>query len=394
MLTTISYLQLADLCEPVVECSHFSRCDRDRSSVSAICGNTGLQDNFTRFPPPINLASAVPGDDAGGPSEALMQLPYQGLVFVLEDVFVDNKGRVFNATHHFLDGTCTYLDAFEYSANATQVTEFDLLANLVNWNFVNFFHTVTELVLDFIVMEKVLQAHPGIPIAFRAGQDRGKVVQPWLSLIGWSVERLNVQGIANGELLFAKKLLVPAHGLCGKPNRSTLRKLQQEYLGVATEKKALSNWKFLQMTSMGPKGKIVLGRRKRGRSRFLNQEAEILSGLKERYGQKRVRSFWGNETIAELKALFGDAVLYIGPHGAGLANTIFMAPGSALLEIRPNAYTNTCHHHIADLLDVQYYLYLAKGNFTSPMDADVAKVLALAHDALPQAWGAGVRPVG
>ena len=50
----------------------------------------------------------------------------------------------------------------------------------------------------------------------------------------------------------------------------------------------------------------------------------------------RVISFFGNLTVHDTRELFRRAALYVGAHGAGMTNMIFMAPRSLILEVRPD----------------------------------------------------------
>ena len=57
-----------------------------------------------------------------------------------------------------------------------------------------------------------------------------------------------------------------------------------------------------------------------------------MGGLQE----SKVISFFGNLTVHDTKKLFSRAALYIGAHGAGMTNMIFMSPQSFILEVRPD----------------------------------------------------------
>lgn len=57
---------------------------------------------------------------------------------------------------------------------------------------------------------------------------------------------------------------------------------------------------------------------------------------------------------------FADAELIIGVHGAGLANTVFCAPGTAVIEIFPRMYSPVCIWHIADTVGHRYIPVVAE----------------------------------
>jgi hypothetical protein len=53
-------------------------------------------------------------------------------------------------------------------------------------------------------------------------------------------------------------------------------------------------------------------------------------------------------------ALFRDARLVIGGHGAGLANVVFCDPGAVLYELFPNHYVNPCVQLLAQMRGLHY----------------------------------------
>ncbi len=59
--------------------------------------------------------------------------------------------------------------------------------------------------------------------------------------------------------------------------------------------------------------------------------------------------------LDEQIALFRDARLVIGAHGAGLANIVFCQPGALLYELLPSHYVNPCVAHLAQMREVHYW---------------------------------------
>jgi hypothetical protein len=60
-------------------------------------------------------------------------------------------------------------------------------------------------------------------------------------------------------------------------------------------------------------------------------------------------------SLDEQIRLFRDAKLIIGPHGAGLSNVVFAAPGAVLYELLPDHYLNVCINRLAQLRGVHYW---------------------------------------
>ncbi len=54
-------------------------------------------------------------------------------------------------------------------------------------------------------------------------------------------------------------------------------------------------------------------------------------------------------------ALFRNARLVIGPHGAGLANVVFSAPNTVLYELLADHRINSCMNRLAQLRGVHYW---------------------------------------
>eukprot|EP00850_Spirogloea_muscicola_P018800 SM000176S03131 [mRNA] locus=s176:148933:149965:+ [translate_table: standard] len=180
------------------------------------------------------------------------------------------------------------------------------------------------------------------------------------------------------HLFFAERLLVPAHGHCGRPAGAVVARLRERHFMVP----AAPKWRpGAKLPADGSPWAIVIGRRAGPRS--IRQSAELELALAQRYGAQHVRLFLGNETVAATRELFATSLLYVGPHGAGLANVMLARPGTALLEIRPLRHDNPCYHYLADRCKVEYYLLRGDGNFTSAMDIKVPEVVKLINDILP-----------
>eukprot|EP00270_Netrium_digitus_P010503 TRINITY_DN3265_c0_g1_i6.p1 TRINITY_DN3265_c0_g1~~TRINITY_DN3265_c0_g1_i6.p1 ORF type:complete len:614 (+),score=147.45 TRINITY_DN3265_c0_g1_i6:43-1884(+) len=377
----------AEPCEGL-PCPHFGACSRDRSAISGICHNSMQPDQSS---PGVKPLAVFPVNSSIA-SETEGVYAYAGDMFLLENVYVNHQGEVFNATHHFMMGGCYYLDDFQYTKNKDKVTKFEYLVNLVNWNAINFYHIVAEIVPEFLIASKVLDYYPGIPVAFRVTQDEG-IVRQWLKLIGWPLWRLNIQFMQDSDVFYAKKLLTPAHSYCAKPSGSMLEHLRMDVLkighirstGFASMLRAKIVVEGVGTGQDDVLGEtiIVFGRRKVGGARHIVQEEEILQELYLRYHKLRVVSFWGNISVEETRDLFGIARLYIGAHGAGMTNLIFMQPGAAILELRPDNYFNGCYHYLADRCNLRYHAVVGEGDFNSMLSVDVAAVLDMVQLILP-----------
>lgn len=112
--------------------------------------------------------------------------------------------------------------------------------------------------------------------------------------------------------------------------------------------------KFLPDLTEGNK-KIYISRNKAVYRKVVNEE-EFAGKLKD-YG---FEIFIGEDfSLKEQAAIFSSAKTLVGMHGAGLANCIFMHPGSNVVELRKKEYgpSNVGYWHMADSLDHRYYYF-------------------------------------
>ena len=68
-------------------------------------------------------------------------------------------------------------------------------------------------------------------------------------------------------------------------------------------------------------------------SRAVAGQAAIVKAMRDAFGAAdRVVEFSGREPLPEQASLFARAALVVGPHGAALANTLFCADGTPVVE--------------------------------------------------------------
>lgn len=93
--------------------------------------------------------------------------------------------------------------------------------------------------------------------------------------------------------------------------------------------------------------------------------------------------------------LFASARVVVGPHGAGLGNAMFMAPGGAIVELMPVGRYNGCYGNFAFAYRLKWYhtpvSYQKAGDGSIHLNAtSLARAVALTLEA----WNAttDVRP--
>lgn len=70
---------------------------------------------------------------------------------------------------------------------------------------------------------------------------------------------------------------------------------------------------------------------------------------------------YGNETLEDTVTIMSSATLLIGPHGAGLANMMFMPHHASVIEMTPDAYWNPCFLYLANAIGTKIWLVVGKG---------------------------------
>lgn len=74
------------------------------------------------------------------------------------------------------------------------------------------------------------------------------------------------------------------------------------------------------------------------------------------------------------REIFRRAVIFIGAHGAALANMVFMPSGTTVVEIRPKDYPNTCFNSLASTCQIEYHLLLSEGTKSSRLTVDMSEL--------------------
>jgi hypothetical protein len=92
-----------------------------------------------------------------------------------------------------------------------------------------------------------------------------------------------------------------------------------------------------------------------GGGRGMVNEEEILSILRRRYGKDLVIFVGRDWDVKSTIDLFARARLVIGPHGGAFVNTLFCAPGTALVEFLPALQPTQHYYRTSVCLSQQYW---------------------------------------
>eukprot|EP00035_Acanthoeca_spectabilis_P017189 m.359052 g.359052 ORF g.359052 m.359052 type:complete len:443 (-) comp16625_c0_seq2:885-2213(-) len=129
--------------------------------------------------------------------------------------------------------------------------------------------------------------------------------------------------------------------------------------------------------------KIVLIARAPGTSRAASNHATLLRVLQSRFGKVVVFDSPA-PTLQEDVAVFRDAGVVVGVHGAGLMNLMWCAPGAAVVEV---CYTSgmpcpAIYATMAASLQLDYHVSVGTGDYSGEVLVNIADVVTRIESAL------------
>jgi hypothetical protein len=86
--------------------------------------------------------------------------------------------------------------------------------------------------------------------------------------------------------------------------------------------------------------------------RYMRDEAVIVEEVRKRGFEIVVA---GDLNFTDQIRLFREAVLVVGPHGAGMTNIVFCDPGTLVYELLPSHYPNACFCNLAHTCKLRYW---------------------------------------
>ncbi len=217
-----------------------------------------------------------------------------------------------------------------------------------------YFHWMFDILPRF----DLLRAAGIDPDLFLVNFDLG-FQQETLAAIGIDASR--ILNPAPGTFLQASNLIVPS-----LPGRITFMSPE----GVAFLRKT-----FLGTTSpKPPQRRLYVSRSDATRRRLLNEDVLVrrLAAL----GFEHV--VLDGMSVAAQVALFNEARLITGPHGAGLTNLAFCQEGASLVEYMPDAFHNPCFEFLSTLLKLDYHCISSK-TFPGPKSDQSVDVDQVCH---------------
>ncbi|CAI5460292.1 unnamed protein product [Closterium sp. Yama58-4] len=338
--------------------------------------------------------------------------PFAAQVFLLENVFINDRGMVFDGMYHYRHGllcrSCP-LDFGLYTGNETKVHVNSELLSLANWNGGNFYHSLLEVMPSLLYLRPFLEAKPGIPIPVKIDQDKHARL---FSLININASTLNFKRVKKDHLFFARRLLLPSIAQCGRPSAALVRHLRNHYLLPPSAPRIKSRLELARFSSNAadatagtgaatdatgtaaataaaaggaaelgagsgvlatPDWCVVVGQR--DTTRRIVGRTHILEELQAFFPKERIIVFRGDLPLPEAKQLFNRARLFITPHGALMANMVFMPPGAFVLEARPEDFDNNLYDYLAYVSDLHYYLVKGGGGKDTDIRVDMEEMV-------------------
>lgn len=197
---------------------------------------------------------------------------------------------------------------------------------------------------------------PRVDLLRQAGIDLGAVdwfivndtanqfVQPSLAALGIPESKLRVT--RDGQALRCEELFVPSMPCQTNPSRWVCDFLRRSLLPLAPAQ---------------VKRERLFVSRAPGAKRRITNESEVEELLVPR-GFRKV--YLETCTLAEQVALFANAEAIVAAHGASMANLVFCAPQTKVIEIFEPEYVNPCYWGVAQQVGLDYGYLLGEGGFT------------------------------
>jgi hypothetical protein len=171
-------------------------------------------------------------------------------------------------------------------------------------------------------------------------------------------DMFGVQNFIHGHT-YAKRVLIPAPTACGGSlgGKSTI--LLSKLINMKIRRNIQIDNQLLQKNN--PSILIVI---KRTGARALKNHNEIVEKCKSLWKAGNVVEHLGEGSLLEQFTLFHSASVVLGPHGAGLANSIAMQEKSIMIEVLPETGSNRlnmCYAALAYTLHLRYFAVRAQG---------------------------------
>ncbi|CAI5977416.1 unnamed protein product [Closterium sp. NIES-64] len=304
-------------------------------------------------------------------------------VMRLEDVFVTHNGSNLNRTHSFVRNGCWRFPGMTKYEAGHMVHEVPAVFNWAHQPGNNFYHFLIELVPLFLVSAPLMASTlRNVPVLLGHKQVRW-YEQVGASLVGIPTDQIRLLPTFDQDLFHADVVYQPIYQDCDRPSRSLWQMMRRRHLLHPSGIPLFNpDWTYrshrplslAEARSFPSDWVVVLAKRPEGRRRSMENFKEVEAEVVRRFGSERVVVFDGSLPLLQARALLSRARFYIAAHGAALTNMIFMPEQSSVLEIRPEECGITVFNALASACSLRYHLLLTKGDWDSPIVANVTSV--------------------
>jgi hypothetical protein len=192
---------------------------------------------------------------------------------------------------------------------------------------------------SFAYYHWVMDALPRLSLIEQAGEIRTWPLIVPGKLAQYHTETLRMAGVAperivpfhGGRALVDRLVFPETLSTTGNPSRQTVAWLRERFLPKSSERTGTR--------------RLYVTRRDKGKRIALN-ESEIIDYLTQE-GFEVVCP--GDLPFGEQVALFSDASIVVGPHGAGMTNMAFAPTGATIVEFFGDNYINGCFWALANI---------------------------------------------
>ena len=290
----------------------------------------------------------------------------QATFYEAKDVFFNDVGAIVVGQNiSLLHGGCRSQKNSDLH-DQSEVMELDQALYLMSLWGHNYYHLTIEVLVAMFQVREFILANPTIPLMVRRGTDVTKA----LTLLDLE-SRENIIVAEKGSRFVAKKLYFPVKEGCGSASWEMWLQLQEFLLTTSVPRILAAS----QPKKDPARLQVVVG---------LRLDARRIVGFDKMFDILKEKSkdldfdlvlFRGNETLQETVAMFAETTLFVGAHGAGLSNIIFMPKGGVLLELVPASYVNLCFEALARALKMEHHSLTGVGGQATPLEIDINLVV-------------------
>ena len=277
----------------------------------------------------------------------------------LANVFVEGLyGLVYDDNYVYANQYTRIRGVWRFFCQATpkhprQTVQLDRIVALQPPDLPNYYHWVTECLPQLLLLKEIMDDDPNA-LFLAPRESWPKFITEHLDLLGIDRSRCIPSTAGPSLRYFARHLtyvdwqwpisqspVAEQTAATWYPPRSLLLRLRA------------------QLAEPHPpaeeRDRVIYTSRPTGRQRGVENEGELIEMLRTRYGDKLDVFTGEGMTAQEQIDVFRHARLVVAPHGAGLANIVFCAPGTTIVEFPVLPAVLNFFAHLAVACDLDYW---------------------------------------